>query len=99
MGDTRIVIRRNNMNFLVFLGVFIALCGKSILAAPNPGCSNRMKSELPANFIGVIAHGSHSLTKQDVQFYFPNKKENINLPVVNPYLSSETEILAKPVEF
>jgi len=87
------------MNFPVFFGVFIALCGKSIWAAPNPACSNRMKSELPENFIGVVAHGSHSLTKQDVQFYFPNEKEDFNLPVVNPDLSSETEILAKPVEF
>jgi len=87
------------MNFPVFFGVFIALCGRSIWAAPNPACSNRMKSELPENFIGVVAHGSHSLTKQDVQFYFPNEKEDFKLPVVNPDLSSETAILAKPVEF
>jgi len=87
------------MNFPVFFGVFIALCGKSIWAAPNPACSNRMKSELPESFIEVVVHGSHSLTKQDVQFYFPNEKEEFNLPVVNPDLSSESEILAKPIDF
>ena len=61
-------------------------------------CSNRMKSELPEYFTGVVAHGSHSLTQQDVQFYFPNEKEEITFPVVNPNLQSETEILSKPVE-
>merc|ERR1712002_345119 len=99
MGDIRFVVQRNIMNFPVFFGVFITLGGESTLAAPNPACGNRMKSELPENFIGVVAHGSHSLTKQDVQFYFPNEKEDFNLPVVNPDLSSETEILAKPVDF
>merc|ERR1712002_1141672 len=99
MGDIRFVVQRNIMNFPVFFGVFITLGGESTLAAPNPACGNRMKFELPENFIGVVAHGSHSLTKQDVQFYFPNEKEDFNLPVVNPDLSSETEILAKPVDF
>ena len=58
-----------------------------------------MKNELPLDFAGIVAHGSHSLTKQDIQFYFPNNKENINLPVVNPDLLSEAETLSKPVEF
>jgi len=89
-------------NFLLFIG-FIVFQEKSIMAAPKiplaNECSNRMKSELPEYFTGVVAHGSHSLTQQDVQFYFPNEKEEITFPVVNPNLQSETEILSKPVEF
>ena len=73
------------------------------MAAPNSEianeCSNRMKNELPLDFAGIVAHGSHSLTKQDIQFYFPNNKENINFPVVNPDLNSKAETLSKPVEF
>ena len=73
------------------------------MAAPNGAsaneCSSRMKSELPVDFAGVVAHATHSLTRQDIQFYFPSDKENISLPVVNPDLLSKTEILLQPVEF
>ena len=73
------------------------------MAAPNGAsaneCSSRMKSELPVDFAGVVAHATHSLTRQDIQFYFPSDKENINLPVVNPDLLSKTEVLLQPLEF
>ena len=75
------------------------------MAAPEPSlastrkCSDRMKSDLPESFAGVVAHGSHSLRKQDVDFYFPTKKAEINLPVVNPDLLSNSPILSHPVEF
>jgi hypothetical protein len=75
------------------------------MAAPEPGqastrkCSDRMKSDLPESFTAVVAHGSHSLHKEDVDFYFPTEKDEINLPVINPDLLSNTPILFHPAEF
>merc|ERR1711942_274854 len=72
------------------------------MAAPDLAaneCSNRMKSELSESFMAVVAHGSHSLTKQDVEFYFPTDKKEIYLPVINPDLLSNTPILSQPVDF
>jgi len=56
-------------------------------------------SALPADFASVVAHATHSLSRQDIDFYFPSETEDINLPVVNPDLLSETEVLSKPFEF
>ena len=67
---------------------------------PTPDhCSVRMNSELSADFAAVVAHATHSLSRQDIDFYFPSEREDINLPVVNPDLLSETEVLSKPFEF
>lgn len=67
--------------------------------ARNNECTVKMNSALPADFASVVAHATHSLSRQDVDFYFPTEREDINLPVVNPDLLSETEVLSKPFEF
>jgi len=68
--------------------------------SPTPDqCSVRMNSELSADFASVVAHATHSLSRQDIDFYFPSETEDINLPVVNPDLLSKTEVLSKPFEF
>lgn len=67
--------------------------------ARNNECSVKMNSELPADFAAVVAHATHSLSRQDIDFYFPSGREDINFPVVNPDLLSETEVLSKPFEF
>lgn len=70
-----------------------------IALARNNECTVKMNSALPADFAAVVAHATHSLSRQDIDFYFPSEREDINLPVVNPDLLSETEVLSKPFEF
>merc|ERR1719334_1642628 len=49
---------------------------------------------LSTNFSHRIAHGIHSLTLEDIQFFFnPNATESNNIPVVNKNLSSRIPIL------
>ena len=50
-------------------------------------------------FLGVVAHGVHSLTLPDIQFYFPNNKTEIIMPIVNPDLLSFEPILFQPPDF
>ena len=71
----------------------------NIVLARNNECSVKMNSALPADFAAVVAHATHSLSRQDIDFYFPSEREDINLPVVNPDLLSKTEVLSKPFEF
>jgi len=91
------------MRIVLFVIGFIAIYGKPNIAAPDlamtRSCSNRMSSELPENFAKIVAHGSHSMTKQDIQYYFPTEKEDIALPTVNPDMLSRTPILSQPAEF
>ena len=70
-----------------------------ISLARNNECTSKMNSALPADFAALVAHATHSLSRQDIDFYFPSETEDINLPVVNPDLLSETEVLSKPFEF
>jgi len=64
-------------------------------------CNNRIAAEfeLPGTFPGVVAHGIHSITIPDIHFYFPTDKTDIQMPVVNPDLLSDTPILSKPLDF
>ena len=56
-------------------------------------------AEIPASFPGVVAHGVHSLTLPDINFYFPNNKSKIRMPIVNPDLLSFEPILFQPPDF
>jgi len=94
------------MKFQDLLVVLIALNRKSTLAAPNPQtrCSNRMASELPITFPEAIGHGIHAITMSDIQFYFPSDniatlREDFQLPVTNPDLTSPTLLLSRPLDF
>ena len=64
----------------------------------SPDCTNRMNSELPRDFAKMVAHVSHSLTKQDILYFFPTDKKDINMPVINFDLSSRAAILSEPLE-
>ena len=68
------------------------------LATTNE-CATRMRKELPEGFAALIAHGTHSLSRQDIQYYFPSEKKEFNLPTVNPDLLSKTSILSQPIDF
>jgi len=48
---------------------------------------------------GMIAHSIHSLTIQDIDYYFPNDKDDIVMPVANPDLLSPEPILFRPPNF
>ena len=67
--------------------------------ARNNECTVKMNSALSADFAAVIAHATHSLSRQDIDFYFPTEREDIYLPVVNPDLLSNIKVLSKPFEF
>ena len=51
------------------------------------------------SFPGVVAHGVHSLTLPDINYYFPNNKTTVRMPVVNPDLISRQPILYTPPDF
>ena len=94
------------VGLMIFLGkvhsksyVFSHRPQSEIALARNNECTVKMNSALPADFASVVAHATHSLSRQDVDFYFPTEREDINLPVVNPDLLSEIEVLSKPFEF
>ena len=78
--------------------VFKQRSSNIVLSRTNE-CSVKMNSALPADFAAMVAHATHSLSRQDIDFYFPTEREDFNLPVVNPDLLSETEVLSKPFEF
>jgi len=85
--------------YRVFAQTGLAQRSSDIALARNNECTVKMNSALPADFAAVVAHATHSLSRQDIDFYFPSETEDINLPVVNPDLLSETEVLSKPFEF
>ena len=66
-----------------FIISFAILLNKS-LAQPMamPDCPTLMYSPnwagIPSYFPGMVAHGVHSMTLPDIDFYFPNNKVSIN---------------------
>merc|ERR1711962_201245 len=94
------------MIFEVFLVAIVAFNVKGTIATPEPQtrCNNRMAQELPITFPEAVAHGIHTLTMSDIQFYFPTDniatlKEDFQLPVTNPDLNSATLVLSQPLDF
>jgi len=87
-----------------FIISFAILLNKS-LAQPMamPDCPTLMYSPnwagIPSYFPGMVAHGVHSMTLPDIDFYFPNNKSDISMPVVNPDLISTEPILFNPPNF
>jgi len=87
-----------------FIISFAILSSKS-LAQPMalPDCPTLMYSPnwagIPSYFPGMVAHGVHSMTLPDIEFYFPNNKSDISMPVVNPDLISTEPILFNPPNF
>jgi len=87
-----------------FVISFAILSSKS-LAQPMamPDCPTLMYSPnwagIPSYFPGMVAHGVHSMTLPDIDFYFPNNKSDISMPVVNPDLISTEPILFNPPNF
>merc|ERR1719309_1727298 len=72
-------------------------------AAGGPTCTTVMYSKrfagLPPSFPGVVAHGVHSITVPDINYYFPNDQDDIYMPVVNPDMVSMNPILFRPPNF
>ena len=69
----------------------------------TPDCPTLMYSTelaaIPPSFPGIVAHGVHSLTIPDINYYFPNNKTEIKMPVINPDLLSFEPILFYPPNF
>jgi len=94
-------------SLIVILFVF----GGKSLAKPrtNQNCPTQMQSadwarippSLGTSFEYMVAHGIHSLTIQDINYYFPNNKNDndIVIPVANPDLNSSEPILSRPTNF
>ena len=92
------------MKYLGIVALIVNL--QSLLALKQYGmdCPTLMYSHklanIPPSFPGVVAHGIHSLTLPDINYFFPNNKSNnIRLPVINPDLISRHPILYTPLDF
>merc|ERR1712221_1964 len=82
----------SNMIITIFSILFLLVLSTSA----EDNCSSILLESplLSTNFSHRIAHGIHSLTLEDIQFFFnPNATGSNNIPVVNKNLSSRIPIL------
>jgi len=67
----------------------------AVVAAPNPDCPAVLAAGgLTERFPGLIAHSLHSITLQDLRYYFePRATVDNHIPMINLDLNSDTPFL------